>query len=42
MTLTIATKNDLGRVTRELSSHPEWHYHTHAGENGTIVIEVEA
>jgi hypothetical protein len=41
MTLVIASKSDLGRVTRELASHPEWEYHTHAGDNGEIVIDVD-
>jgi hypothetical protein len=41
MTLEIATRNDMGSVTRLLTSHPEWAYHTHAGDNGSIVIEVE-
>jgi hypothetical protein len=42
MTLVIATRNDMGRVTRKLADHPEWRYMTHAGDNGEIVIEVDA
>lgn len=41
MTLVISTKSDLGKVTRVLTAHPEWHYSTHSGDNGEIVIEVE-
>jgi hypothetical protein len=41
MTLQIASKNDLGRVTRWLVDHPEVMYKSKAGDGGTILIEVD-
>lgn len=41
MTLVIATKGDLGKVTRQITAHPEWNYHTMPGDNGEIVIVVD-
>ena len=41
MTLVIETRWDMGPVTRLLCSHPEWHYHTRAGDGGCIVILVD-
>lgn len=41
MTLTIATRDDMGPVTRLLVSHPSWHYSTQHGDGGTIVIIVD-
>ena len=41
MTLVIATKGDLGKVTRQITAHPEWVYHTTAGDNGEIVVVLD-
>lgn len=41
MTLIIETRNDMGRITRLLSKHPEWNYRTVRGDHGAIVILVE-
>jgi hypothetical protein len=42
MTLVIATRNDMGRVTRRLAEHPEWRYRTLGGPNGEIIIVVDS
>jgi hypothetical protein len=42
MTFTATTKQELSKITRELTAHPNWHYKTSAGDNGTLVFQVES
>jgi hypothetical protein len=41
MTLVIASRQDMGRVTRLLVAHPDWRYHSRRGEGGVILVDVD-
>lgn len=41
MTLVIASRQDMGRVTRLLVEHPDWRYHSRRGAGGVILVDVD-